>query len=146
MMRRANLSHFRSPHPHRMSRVSNKSSNKPKAKRTQRPSSVPRIAAQANARHIAAKGLAANARSDQAQGETHRARAPPAARLLTKADVCAITGTSFVTIWRWMQRGQFPRARVVGSGATARALWLASEIDEWLASLPVKHLKGDTAA
>jgi predicted DNA-binding transcriptional regulator AlpA len=33
----------------------------------------------------------------------------------------------------------FPRARVVGG----KSMWLSSEIDEWLASLPVRPLKGD---
>ncbi len=60
-------------------------------------------------------------------------------RLLTKADVCRITNTSFVSIWSWMRRGTFPRSRVVNG----RSMWLSSEISQWLAQLPLRELKGD---
>ena len=69
---------------------------------------------------------------------------PPTAdpvRLLSKADVVRITGTSFVSIWTWMRRGAFPRSRIVGG----RSMWLSSEIAQWLAQLPLRELKGDAA-
>jgi predicted DNA-binding transcriptional regulator AlpA len=36
-------------------------------------------------------------------------------------------------------RGQIPRSRIVGG----KSMWLSSEIDSWLAGLPVRPLKGD---
>jgi predicted DNA-binding transcriptional regulator AlpA len=60
-------------------------------------------------------------------------------RLLGKPEVMAITGTSFPTIWAWMRAGTFPRSRVVGG----RSMWRSDEIDQWLAGLPVRPLKGD---
>jgi predicted DNA-binding transcriptional regulator AlpA len=36
-------------------------------------------------------------------------------------------------------RGEFPRGRIVGG----KSAWLASEINDWLAALPVRPLKGD---
>jgi predicted DNA-binding transcriptional regulator AlpA len=38
-----------------------------------------------------------------------------------------------------MRAGTFPRARVVGG----RSMWLSTEVDAWLAALPVRPLKGD---
>ncbi len=60
-------------------------------------------------------------------------------RLLTKPEVIAITGTSFPVIWAWMRDGKFPRSRIVGG----RSMWRSDEIDQWLAGLPVRPLKGD---
>lgn len=60
-------------------------------------------------------------------------------RLLTKPEVCEKVGASFVSIWTWMRQGRFPRSR----DRLGRPVWLASEIDAWIASLPVKPLKGD---
>ncbi len=66
----------------------------------------------------------------------------PAVRLLDKAAVMAIANASFPTLWQWMREGKFPRARTVGG----RSMWLSTEIDAWLAGLPVRPLKGDAAA
>ena len=65
--------------------------------------------------------------------------APPAIRLLDKADVLAITNVSFPTIWSWMRAGKFPRSLVVGG----KSMWRSDEIDAWLANLPKRVLKGD---
>ena len=68
--------------------------------------------------------------------------APPGwlgAHLLGKRQVLAITNVTFPTIWLWMRAGKFPRSRVVGG----KSMWLSSEIEAWLASLPVRKLKGD---
>jgi predicted DNA-binding transcriptional regulator AlpA len=62
-------------------------------------------------------------------------------RLLTKPQVCAIAGVTFPTVWKLMREGAFPRARVVGG----RSMWRSDEIDQWLAALPVRRLKGDEA-
>jgi predicted DNA-binding transcriptional regulator AlpA len=60
-------------------------------------------------------------------------------RLLKKTEVCALTNATFPSIWAWMRAGTFPRARVVGG----RSMWLSTEVDAWLAALPVRPLKGD---
>jgi predicted DNA-binding transcriptional regulator AlpA len=65
----------------------------------------------------------------------------PAVRLLDKAHVMAIANASFPTIWAWMRNNKFPRSRIVNG----RSMWLSSEINNWLAALPVRTLKGDNA-
>ena len=71
----------------------------------------------------------------------HGARAPPplTERLMSKPEVVTATSTSYPTIWAWMRAGKFPRSRVVGG----RSMWLASEVNAWLAGLPRRPLKGD---
>jgi predicted DNA-binding transcriptional regulator AlpA len=64
---------------------------------------------------------------------------PPAVRLMSKHEVCAIVGVSFPSLWTWMRNGTFPRSRIVGG----QSKWLSSDIDQWLAALPVRRLKGD---
>jgi prophage regulatory protein len=63
-------------------------------------------------------------------------------RLLYKPEVLDITGLTYVTLWKWMQRGDFPRSRDLGG----KSAWLKSEIDAWIADRPVRRLKGDKAA
>jgi predicted DNA-binding transcriptional regulator AlpA len=63
----------------------------------------------------------------------------PGQRLIGKPEVMAITGASFPTIWSWMRAGTFPRSRIVGG----KSMWVSSEIEQWLAGLPVRPLKGD---
>jgi predicted DNA-binding transcriptional regulator AlpA len=60
-------------------------------------------------------------------------------RLLSKREVLAIANVSYPTLWSWMRQGTFPRSRVVGG----KSMWLSSEIEAWLAALPVRQLKGD---
>ena len=60
-------------------------------------------------------------------------------QLLMKHEVVAITGMTFPTLWLWMRQGKFPRSRIVGG----KSAWLASEVEAWIAALPVRKLKGD---
>jgi predicted DNA-binding transcriptional regulator AlpA len=60
-------------------------------------------------------------------------------RLLSKPEVLAVSGCSFPTLWEMMRRGDFPRSRILGG----RSMWLSTDIDKWLAKLPVRPLKGD---
>jgi predicted DNA-binding transcriptional regulator AlpA len=69
----------------------------------------------------------------------HFSQGPP--RLLDKAQVCVIANASYPSIWAWMRAGRFPRSRICGG----RSMWLSSEIDAWLAALPVRPLKGDAS-
>jgi predicted DNA-binding transcriptional regulator AlpA len=97
---------------------------------------------EANVEHRAKAGLAADEQPRRKHARVHGARGPPPKRLLDKHDVLAITGLSYPTIWAWMRDGKFPRSRVVG-GKNGRTVWLASEVDAWLAALPLRPLKGD---
>jgi predicted DNA-binding transcriptional regulator AlpA len=60
-------------------------------------------------------------------------------RLLNKREILAITGLTFPTIWKMMRAGTFPRSRVVGQ----KSLWLSTDLEQWLAGLPIRRLKGD---
>jgi predicted DNA-binding transcriptional regulator AlpA len=73
--------------------------------------------------------------------DRQRALAPRAhnIRLLDKREILAITNVTFPTIWAWMRAGTFPRSRVVGG----KSMWLSTDIEAWLAALPVRQLKGD---
>lgn len=62
-----------------------------------------------------------------------------AKRLLTKSEVCKVANASFQSIWAWMRAGTFPRSRIVGG----RSMWLSTEVEQWLATLPIRPLKGD---
>jgi prophage regulatory protein len=61
-------------------------------------------------------------------------------RMLNRKQVCARVGVSFPTIWRWMVRGTFPRARALGD---LKSGWLESEVNAWMAALPPRPLKND---
>ena len=60
-------------------------------------------------------------------------------RLIYRPELTKRVGLTYPTIWKQMRDGKFPRGRAVG-GKTA---WLESEIDNWIAGLPVHRLKGD---
>lgn len=64
---------------------------------------------------------------------------PPGTRLLSKHDVLLRVNRTYPTIWHWMQRGLFPRAKDVNG----RPGWLESEIEAWIAALPTARIKGD---
>jgi predicted DNA-binding transcriptional regulator AlpA len=80
------------------------------------------------------------ARVEAGLAAAHRAHAPPVC-LLNRHEVLALAGCSYPTLWAWMRAGKFPRSRIVGG----KSMWLSTEIDEWLANLPVRPLKGDAA-
>ena len=108
-----------------------------KAKRRQ-PALSPKLIA-ANQDHIVAAGLATNGAQHQSDREhAHGARAPPV-RLLDKTEICTITNVTFPTIWSWMRAGTFPRSRIVGG----KSMWISTEIEQWLAGLKLRPLKGD---
>jgi prophage regulatory protein len=65
----------------------------------------------------------------------------PGARLLSKGDVMDKVGLSYPSIWKLMREGTFPRSVVVGG----KVLWVEAEIDEYIARLPRRQLKGETA-
>jgi predicted DNA-binding transcriptional regulator AlpA len=105
---------------------------------------LPPALIEANRKHRAKAGLAADdlPRSKHDSERVQGARAPPLERLLSKYEVLTLTGVSYPSLWAWMRAGRFPRSRVVGG----RSMWLSTEIDAWLAGLPVRQLKGDDVA
>jgi len=110
----------------------------------QRKAVLPPELIEANRKHRAKAGLAADElpRRKHDNERVHGARAPPplaAERLLTKREVLDIVGLSYPTVWAWMRAGRFPRSRIVGG----RSMWRSSEVDAWLAALPMRPLKGD---
>lgn len=81
--------------------------------------------------------VAGGDRGDRVDGDGD---ADGAVRLLTKAEVLDRVGLSFPTVWQWMREGKFPRSRVLSSN---KSVWIEFEISKWIASLPVRKLKGD---
>jgi predicted DNA-binding transcriptional regulator AlpA len=81
-------------------------------------------------------------RAAQVTAARAKTAAPGTVRLLSKHDVVAIAGVTYPTVWTWMREGTFPRSRIVGG----KSMWMSSEVDAWLASLPVRALKGDKTA
>jgi predicted DNA-binding transcriptional regulator AlpA len=65
--------------------------------------------------------------------------APNGVRLMSKHDVLDIIPVTFVTIWKWMRAGKFPRALIVHG----KSMWRSDDIEAWIAALPVRPLKGD---
>jgi predicted DNA-binding transcriptional regulator AlpA len=63
----------------------------------------------------------------------------PGARLLSKGEVLDKIGLTYPSIWKLMREGAFPRAVVIGGG---KNFWLEHEIDEYIAKLPRRRLKG----
>jgi prophage regulatory protein len=61
------------------------------------------------------------------------------ARFISKQEVLARVSVSYPTIWQWMRDGKFPRSRELGG----RVVWLESEVEEWMANVPLRRLKGD---
>jgi predicted DNA-binding transcriptional regulator AlpA len=62
-------------------------------------------------------------------------------RLLDKSQICKIANVTYPTVWAWMRAGKFPRARIVGG----KSMWLSTDIEAWLTTLPVRKLKGDAS-
>jgi predicted DNA-binding transcriptional regulator AlpA len=104
---------------------------------------LPAKAIEANTKSAIENGL----RPDTGQQKhdslvVHGARAPPV-RLLSKPEVLRLTGVTFPTIWKWMRQGVFPRARIVGEGPSSKSVWRSDEVEQWLAQLKIRPLKGD---
>jgi prophage regulatory protein len=60
-------------------------------------------------------------------------------KLVGRREVLERVPLTYVTIWKMMQAGTFPRSREIGG----KVAWLESEIDAWIASRPIVKLKGD---
>jgi len=67
-------------------------------------------------------------------------RAQPS-RFVFKPEVLDRVGVSYPTIWQWMRTGTFPASREVGG----KVAWLESEIDDWMATRPLRKYKNAEA-
>jgi predicted DNA-binding transcriptional regulator AlpA len=65
-------------------------------------------------------------------------------KLLSKAEVLERVGCTFPTIWKLMRDGKFPMALSIGTPNEryGKPVWRETDIDEWIANLPVKRYKG----
>ena len=60
-------------------------------------------------------------------------------RLPSKYEVIDRVGVTYVTLWKWMREGKFPRSRELHG----KSAWIASEVEEWIQARPIRRLKGD---
>jgi predicted DNA-binding transcriptional regulator AlpA len=60
-------------------------------------------------------------------------------RLIFRSELIETVGLSYGTIWSRMRACAFPRGRDIGG----RTAWLESEVKAWIASRPIRRLKGD---
>jgi predicted DNA-binding transcriptional regulator AlpA len=96
----------------------------------------------ANAKKAAALKAANTPRTTALVERTNAFKDDGGPRLLSKPEIMSIVGASFPTIWQWMRAGTFPRSRIVGG----RSMWRSDEIDQWLANLKIRPLKGDQSS
>jgi predicted DNA-binding transcriptional regulator AlpA len=62
----------------------------------------------------------------------------PGARLLDRKELTAKVNLTYPTIWKLMREGAFPRSVCIGG----KTLWHEHEVDEYIARLPRRRLKG----
>ncbi len=103
------------------------------------PAESPQVAIAEKALELKKKNAKPHNKTAALKAKKREERGLPAVRLLDKWDVLAITNTSYVTVWSWMRAGTFPRSREV----RGRSMWLSTEVEAWLAALPLRKLKGD---
>ena len=58
-------------------------------------------------------------------------------RLLRRREVEAVTGMSCSRLYAAMREGHFPRPRRIGAGPNGAVAWPLSEVQKWMATLPV---------
>jgi len=63
---------------------------------------------------------------------------PPALVFLSKAQVLKKIPVTAPTLWSWVRQGKFPRPREIAQNKT---VWLASEVDVWMQSRPLRTYK-----
>ena len=53
----------------------------------------------------------------------------------------ARVGVSYSSVWSWISGGTFPPGRALSTGKRGRIMWVESEINDWIASRPVRMPK-----
>jgi predicted DNA-binding transcriptional regulator AlpA len=59
-------------------------------------------------------------------------------KFIFKSELLERLGQSYPTLWKRMRRGEFPLPRILGN----KNVWLASEVDDYLAGLPCRQYTG----
>ena len=67
--------------------------------------------------------------------------APIPDRLLRRPEVEHMTGMSTARLYSAMREGRFPRPRRIGKGPHGAVGWPLSEVQDWMANLPVADLQ-----
>lgn len=57
--------------------------------------------------------------------------------LLKRAEVVALVGLGYTTIWRLEKKGEFPARKQLSQ---SRVAWLRTEVEEWIAGLLARTL------
>ena len=86
-----------------------------------------------------ATGVAAGCERSPPHNESDDTRVVGPVRLIFKPEVLHRVGLSFPTIWKMMRLGRFPPARIIGG----KSAWIESEINDFLAGLPLRRYKSD---
>ena len=66
--------------------------------------------------------------------------------LIRVRDAARRLGVSYATLWNWIKAGEFPPGRALSPAKRGRICWVAAEVQEWIASRPVRMPKGSKAA
>jgi predicted DNA-binding transcriptional regulator AlpA len=67
---------------------------------------------------------------------------PAALRLLMKDEVLELIGISYPCLWAWIRDGKFPPGRSIGHTKKGHVAWIASEVEAWIMSRPLRFPKG----
>lgn len=60
-------------------------------------------------------------------------------RLISKNDVLFLVPIHYVSLWKMMQAGEFPRAVAIG----CNNFWKENEVKNWLENQPLRRFKND---
>lgn len=61
---------------------------------------------------------------------------------LTKTELVEKVHLSYVSIWKLIVAGDFPRGKQVSSGS-GKLLWREADVDAWIESRPDQFVRGD---
>jgi predicted DNA-binding transcriptional regulator AlpA len=86
-----------------------------------------------------ATGVAAGGERSPPHNGSDDMRVVGTLRLIFKPEVLHRVGLSFPTIWKMMRQGRFAHARIIGG----KSAWIESEINNFLAGLPLRRYKSD---
>lgn len=65
--------------------------------------------------------------------------------IMKRAEVCAVTGLCYTSIYNKMKAGDFPLSRKLGNISSRSVGWLRSEVDTWLNGLQAAYVQqGDS--
>lgn len=64
--------------------------------------------------------------------------ANPSIKLLSKTEMLSRVGVSYSSVWNWIVAGTFPPGRALSTGKRGRIMWIEAEVQDWIASRPVR--------